>query len=194
MITGAKNWQDRARYYAQTNNSVEALLQKTGRRWLESCGPTSAVMCLDALGVPVVVRTPGGWSPQAEDVLTLLLNDPRHEADRRVIRAGVEGIPGNRVPQYYPWAVKLVFGAEARMAMPLTWLQLTEALVAQRAVQICRIEPGHYQAAVAYDDATREVIYHDPWPEGQPDGKGFAKRLSEQDWLGLYHGWGIIYG
>lgn len=193
MITGAQFWSDRKRYYLQTNNSIEALLKKTGRRWLESCGPTTAVMCMDMVGHLVECSTSGGWKPQPEDVLSLLMNDPRSADEMRAIRTGVENLPGNRVPQYYPWAVRKVFGAKAEFRLPLSWDALVAAVRAGGAVQVCRVDPGHYQAAVAYDDATSEIIYHDPWPDGQPGANGWSLRLGVDRWKAEYHGWGVVY-
>lgn len=193
MIAGARYWSDRSRYYTQTNNSIEGLLKKFGGRWLETCGPTAAATCLDMLGYDLAVKVPGAYAPQAEDVLTLALNDPRHAEVMKQIRADVSGVPGNRVPQYYPWAVRIVFNAAALFVMPLRWVTLTDEIKSGNAVQICRVDPGHYLAAVAFDDVTREVIYHDPWPQGQPDGQGFAKRINESQWGSEFHAWGVVY-
>jgi len=193
MITGARYWQDRSRYYTQTNNSIEGLLKKFGGRWLETCGPTVAAMCIDMIGYPTVISTPGSYKPQPEDVLTLCMNDPRNAEVMKQIRSGVEAFPGNRVPQYYPWAVRVVFGASSVFVMPLSWVTLTDEIKCGSAIQICRKEPGHYLAAVAFDDVTRELIYHDPWPEGQPDGQGFAKRIKEDQWRDQFNAWGVVY-
>ena len=194
MIVGAKYWNDRSRYYTQTNNSIEGLLKKMGgQHWLETCGPTTAVMCLDMLGYDVTAKVPGRYTPQAEDILTLAMNDPRHEATIRQIRRGVGMYPGNRVPQYYPWAVELVFGARAQFDIALSWLELVDHLIKGRAAQICRKDPGHYLAAVAYDNVERQVIYHDPWPEGNEDRRGFSRRLPEPEWIERFNHWAVIY-
>ncbi len=193
MIVGARYWNDRARYYSQENNSIEALLKRTGRKWLESCGPTACVTCLDVLGYDIAIRAQGVYAPQAEDVVTLAMNDPRFASTLAAIRGGVEALPGNRVPQYYPWAAKVVFNALALFVLPLSWTRLVDEIRSGAAVQICRIDPGHYVAAVAYDSETREIIYHDPWPSGQPDGDGFSKKLTEDEYRGRFHPWGVVY-
>lgn len=183
MILGAKLWADRDTYFTQTNNPTECMLKKMGAKWLETCGPTAAANCLAALGYNLTVTTPGGWVPQPEEVLEDFLNDPRNYPDFRTVRPGLDpaSIPGNRVPQYYPLAVARVFGAQGRYIEDHSFDALADHLSKGMAAQICLINPGHYLAAVAYDDETHEIIYRDPWPARLPDGNGFNRRLTAED-------------
>jgi len=108
-------------------------------------------------------------------------NDPRnYEALRRARpETPPESYHGNEVPQFYPAAVRAVFGAEAEFLWGLG--ALPAFLQAGRAVQLCLAQPGHYIAAVAYDDAAGEVVYNDPWPERHADRDGFNRRLGQAE-------------
>jgi hypothetical protein len=195
MIYGAPYWSDRERYYSQTNNPTEEQLRKAQLKgWLETCGPTAAINCLAAMGASLDIVCPGPYRPQPEEVLADYLNDPRNYAKLRAERSDIDpvDIQGNRVPQYYAAAVADVFGYPARFV----WTSragVVEFLKAGYAVQICLKSPGHYLAAVAYDDATDEIIYHDSWP-ARVGGDGFARRMSRAEYEINVKQFAIVYG
>jgi hypothetical protein len=192
MIIGLPRWDDPDAYYSQENNAIEEILQDAGNLkglgWLETCGPTAAINILAALGVSLNVATPGGWNPQPEDVLSLYLNDPRNHKVLGAVRADVkpDEIMGNRVPQYYPTAIKAVFNISADFAWGAVFSSIVRAIDNQRGVMLCMKKPGHYIAVVAYDRGTQELIYNDPWPgnswplhyQGKP-GKGRRLKINE---------------
>ena len=170
MIIALPRYDDPEAYYSQTNNVVETILAKTGaNRKLETCGPTAAVILLDALGRLEQIDTPGGWAMQPEDVLACWFNDPRNYPAMRAIRGDIDpaDIMGNEVPQWYEAAVPAVFGVKVKFAWGLIAGHIEDALGGRRGVLATLIKPGHYIAIVGYDTDTREVIYHDPWP-GNP--------------------------
>lgn len=183
MIVGARYWDDRERTaFRQDNNPTEEQLRKHGvGSWLETCGATAAVMCLAAVGWGLAIRCPGPYQPQPEEVLADWLNDPRNYGELRKARPdwNPESAPGNRVADYYPRAVAAVFGAHAEYIPQINLAAIKTELAAGRAVQLCLMPPGHYVAAVAHDQATEEIIYHDPWPGRKPQwqGDGFARRM-----------------
>ena len=182
MIVGARYWQDRERWYVQIGNPTEEQLRKHGvGSWLETCGPTAAVNCLAALGYDLEIKCPGPYRPQPEETLADWLNDPRNYPELRLARPdwNPEAAPGNRVADYYPRAVAAVFGAKAEYVPRINLPGIRTELAAGRAVQLCLMPPGHYIAAVAWDKATDEIIYHDSWPGRRPQwgGDGFARRL-----------------
>jgi hypothetical protein len=205
LITGAKYWDKLDRYYKQSNNSVETMIKKLGIEWvkksgnnggkspgwLETCGPTAAVMCMDAMDILP-------WQPydgvQVEDILTLWLNNPCNYGDMRASRPELnpDEWMGNRVPQYYPPAVKKLFKVSARFAS-LSWEDIASMLLNGHAIQLCKVTPGHYIAAVAYDSEKNEIIYHDPWPEQYADGQGFCRRITRPEFVANIHPWGVIY-
>jgi hypothetical protein len=167
MLITLPRWNDPDAYYSQTNNVVEAILGKVkADRKLESCGPTSAVMILDAIGQLDVYPTIGGWMIQPEDLLACWFNDPRNYDDMRRIRKDIDpaAIMGNEVPQWYEAAVPAVFGVPATFAYGCSPLQIRQALYNGRGVLATMVKPGHYIAIVGYDLDTNETIYHDPWP------------------------------
>jgi len=196
MIRGAPHWADRSRYYTQTNNPTEEQIRKSGARsWLETCGPTAAVNCLAALGCAIDIRCPGPYRPQPEEVLADFFNDPRNYEALQKERTDIApaSLPGNRVPQYYPLAVREVFGVQAGFAWVKDWIALVDYLVTGKAVQFCLKSPGHYLAAVAYDDMTDEIIYHDSWP-ARVGGDGFACRMALAEYQTNVQPFAVIYG
>lgn len=157
-------------YYSQTNNVVETILAKTNAdRKLETCGPTAAVMLLDAIGRLEQIDTPGGWAIQPEDVLACWFNDPRNYPAMRAIRGDIDpaDIMGNEVPQWYEAAIPEVFGVPAKFYWNCSVDLIREALQNGRGILAVMYNPGHYIAIVGYDTDTLEIIYHDPWP-GNP--------------------------
>jgi hypothetical protein len=195
-IAGARFWNDRSRFYTQVNNPTEEQLRKAGvGSWLETCGPTAAVNCLAAVGHTLDIHCPGPYRPQPEEVLTDYFNDPRNYEALRAERSDVrpDALQGNRVPQYYPLAVREVFGAHARFMFLHSWRAVTEYLAAGWAVQLCLKNPGHYLAAVAYDSAADEIIYHDSWP-ARVGGDGFARRMKREEYEQNVQNYVVLYG
>ena len=184
MIKGVQFWNDRACYFVQSNNPTEEILRKRSDGiWLVSCGPSAAVTCIAAMGFDVEVKTPGDYKPQSEEVLMDFFNDPRNYSQLKAARP--ETPPdmwhGNEIPQFYPVAVQSVFGIKARFEWTAPFEKVIAELQAGKAVQLCLKNPGHYIAAVAYDDERDEIIFNDPWPGRFKDGNGFNRRLKRVD-------------
>lgn len=197
MIKGVKFWNDRDCYFVQTNNPTEEILRK-GRNdgvWLVSCGPSAAVTCIAAMGFDVEVKTPGGYKPQSEEVLMDFFNDPRNYPQLKAARP--ETPPdmwhGNEIPQFYPVAVPAVFGVKACFVWKAPFDTVAAELQAGKAVQLCLKKPGHYIAAVAYDDERDEIIFNDPWPNRFKDKKGFNRRMGRADFNNVKP-FRIVYG
>lgn len=194
MIKGAIKWNDRSAYYIQTNNPTEALLRaKEDSGWLESCGPTAAVNCLAARGENIEILCPGKYKPQPEEVLMDYLNDPRNKTELDRVRK-VRGIPGNRVPQFYPLAIKSVFGCTSVFTWGLNFRAVADRVVMGKPVQICLIYPGHYVAVVAYDEVEDMLIYNDSWPDRFVDKNGFNREISTRDFATNVQNYFIVYG
>ena len=184
MIKGVQFWNDRACYFVQSNNPTEEILRKRSDGiWLVSCGPSAAVTCIAAMGFDVEVKTPGGYKPQSEEVLMDFFNAPRNYSQLKAARP--ETPPdmwhGNEIPQFYPVAVQSVFGIKARFEWTAPFEKVIAELQAGKAAQLCLKNPGHYIAAVAYDDERDEIIFNDPWPGRFKDGNGFNRRLKRVD-------------
>lgn len=184
MIKGVKFWNARDCYFVQTNNPTEEILRKRSDGvWLVSCGPSAAITCIAAMGFDVEVKTPGDYKPQSEEVLMDFFNDPRNYPALQKVRP--ETPPdmwhGNEIPQFYPVAVQSVFGVKARFEWTAPFEKVIAELQAGKAVQLCLKNPGHYIAAVAYDDERDEIIFNDPWPGRFKDGNGFNRRLKRVD-------------
>jgi hypothetical protein len=193
MISGAKFYDDRERYYIQTNNPTEVILSKIkGSEFLESCGPSAMVNCIAPMGYPVEITCPGRYKPQPEEVAMDFFNDPRNNQKLYAIRTGVANFPGNRIPQYYPLAAKEVFNVKA----VFKWGDPSDAiapLMVGQSVQMCLRNPGHFLAFVAYDDETQEFIYNDSWP-ARVGGNGFNVRMPLQAARDELQSYMIIYG
>lgn len=194
MIKGALKWDQKDAYYVQTNNPTEALLRaKDDTSWLESCGPTAAVNCLAARGCNLVIKTPGTYRPQPEEVLMDFFNDPRNKRKLNGVRVIGDDIPENRVPQFYPLAVFSVFGVRSRFKWGLTFGDVVARVSGGSPVQVCLKNPGHYIAVVAYDDVEHVLIYNDSWPERFADKNGFNREMTIEDFSSNVQSYFIIY-
>jgi hypothetical protein len=186
MIKGVKLWNSRECYYSQTNNPTEQMMRKrSDTTWLISCGPTAAVTCIAAMGYTVHCGCPGEYLPQSEEILMDFFHDPRNYEMLRRVRPDTppETWYGNEVPQFYPIAVHAVFGVHGAFQFGHDFGAVAEKVRAGNAVQLCLIKPGHYIAALAYDEARREIIYNDPWPERFPDRNGFNRRMGQAEFV-----------
>jgi hypothetical protein len=184
MIQGVKFWNERDCYYTQMNNPTEEILRKrSDGNWLVSCGPSAAVTCIAAMGYDVGCECPGAYRPQSEEVLMDYFNDPRNYGILKAVRPDTppDVWHGNEVPQFYPVAVKAVFGVWAVFRWGAGFDEVASELRAGKAVQLCLVKPGHYIAAVAVDVGAREIIYNDPYPLRFADGNGFNRRMGEGD-------------
>ncbi len=197
MIRGTVHWSDRKRYYSQANNPTEALLKATMgnlKSWLESCGPTAAINCLASMGYDVHIVCPGEYKPQPEEVLMDYFNDPRNLETLKEIRDLPESIPENRVPQFYPKAVREVFGRPCEFRWGPTFGNIILHVEDGHAVQLCLKKPGHYIAVLAYDDSERELIFNDPWGERFKDGRsGWGRRLTQEEFETNVQNYFILY-
>jgi hypothetical protein len=187
-VSGSLYWNDRKRaYFTQENNSIEHILKcrlPLGVSYLESCGPTASLNCQASLGHGVDIRSPGGYSPQPEDLLAVYLNDPRNFASFRAAWPGLdpEKVPGNEVAQWYPIAVHEVFGNTCEFVGELGFKEAAGHIREGRTIQACLRSPGHFIALVAYDEDKAEFIIKDGWAGRWPDGDGFCKRLLRSEY------------
>jgi len=201
MIKGAAYWDDRDRYYTQSNNAIERILPRYGARVSAvTCGPSSAINCMAAMGVDVETRTPGGWYPQPEDVLTVWFHDPRNwlklEQIRRDTSPKWSKYSPHEVPQYYPKAVEKVFGVKASFVWGMLFPDVVSYVSNGWAVMLNhkpdRAKPGHYIAMVAHDSDTDELIYHDSWPDGTAGATGWATRISHENFY-EFERYGVVF-
>lgn len=193
-IIGVKEWSNRDHHYSQMNNPEEEILRKAGvKDWLETCGPTSSVSCMAAMGHDVKCLTPGSFLPQPESVLTGWFNDPRNYKTMEEIRKGTPPMEwmGNRIPQFYPPAVKSVFGVRAEFKY-LDMDGIIIHLSKGHAVQACLVTPGHYIAILAYDKRTKDIIFNDSHiTRTGLKNRGFNERIRAKD-LDI-HPWTVVY-
>jgi hypothetical protein len=183
MIFGAVHWADRSRYFVQTNNPTEEELRKLGfKAWLQSCGSSAGAMGAAVVGYDISIRCPGGYVLPADEALTDFFNDPGNYPKFRLAAPKIDPAaePGNRHAAYYPIAAREVLGVTAAHWWGVTPGRIVEHLRRRRAVQACIDPPGHYIIVVAYDPATEELIYNDPWPTRKPQwhGDGFNQRFT----------------
>jgi hypothetical protein len=196
MVRGLPFWNDRTKYFIQTDNSIEQYNKEIKKaNYTESCGPTAAINILAAGGVNISIKTPGGWQPQPEQVLWDYFNDPVNFDKFRVARSDIKpgAYPGNQIPQYYPVAIKEVFGQECKFLWISVFCSIVEAVQSGKGVQLCLKKPGHFIAIVAFDDVAKELIYNDPFPDRFPDKDGFNRRLNEVEYKKNIQPYAIVY-
>jgi hypothetical protein len=187
-IVGSAFWNDRSNsYFTQENNAIEHLLRRrlgADKSWLETCGPTASINCQASVGRAFGLVCPGGYAPQPEDALAIYLNDPRNFAAMRKAWSGIdpELVPGNEVAQWYPLAVREVFGNSCEFVGNLPYAEAQAALARGKALQVCLRSPGHFVAIVAFDEEASEFIIKDSWGGRWPDGDGFCKRMSRSEY------------
>lgn len=199
MVKGARFWNTVDAYYSQENNPTEAYNKKRQQNrtayWMETCGPTSAVNCISAMGFKVTIDCPGDYEPQPEEVLMDFMNDPRNDTAFKKIRdMGKDRyIPENQVPQYYPMSVRMVFNVLASFKWGASFEVIRDDVIRGHAIQVCMKNPGHYIAIVAYDSDKDELIYHDSWSSKYSDG-GRSHRLCHSDVVNNLQPYRIVYG
>ena len=203
MIKGVNYWSDRNRFWVQTKNGIEAILKVAlpagadgiHHGWLETCGPTSAVNVLDAMGKPLDNKSVGGASLRPMDFLALWMNEPIN------FPSLTKGIPGvtdpdqfmeNELAQAYPEAILQVFATVAEYFEGKSWDWLTGAVAGGRGAMICLKNPGHFLAVVAYDDVTQELIYNDSWP-GRTGTDGWNLRMGKTEWIANVKPYVIVF-
>ncbi len=185
MTEGAKS---RTHYYTQTNNNTEILLKKyKGSGYLVSCGPTAMLNCISPFGYDVDITSPTGkWFFQPEECVTDFLNDVRNYPKLKSIRdVDLENasFAGQEIPQYYPYAASILFGATARFdGFWKNWSMIVDHIKGGGTVQICLENPGHYLAVVGYDSTLDVLIYNDPWPGRHDDGNGFHVSMDKVEY------------
>ncbi|WP_158084135.1 C39 family peptidase [Marispirochaeta aestuarii] len=199
MIKGTPYWNDPYRYYTQVNNALEEVLRRyKAEESAVTCGPTTAINCLASIGAEIDTLTPAGWSPQPEDVLTLWFHDQRNwpvlSEVRKETRPDDTKYSPHEVPQYYPTAVKEVFGVECVFRWIFDFQEIADIVSSGRAVQIAKKKPGHYIAVVAYDDFTEQLIINDPYPQFYVNNNGFNQHLSKHEYSFNIQPYAIIYG
>lgn len=192
MISGVKFWNARNTFSVQTNNSVENLLRRWSgkdRGYLETCGPTSAVNVLDAMGVPTTIMSLTYAKIQPEDFLTLWMNDPANLGDEKV----PDDRPTNEYAPAYPTAIKKVFGCNVVYLENQGFDKVAAMVAAGRGAMICLVNPGHFLGVVAYDDATKELIYRDPWPN-RTGTDGFNLRMGQKEFESNVKPYVLVFG
>lgn len=184
MFNGARHGRDRDYYYTQVNNPTEVALKSYGAKvWLVSCGPTSMINCLASIGYSVDVASPTGkWNFQPEELVMDFFIDPRNKPKLNAIRDLPDDFSKQEVPQYYPYAASVLFGATARYGYGVNLENIRNHLSRGGAVQICLKDPGHYLAVIGYDGFSNDLlIYNDSWPGRHEDGNGFNRTMQKEE-------------
>lgn len=201
-MKGVKHWNSRKKsYYSQENNAHEQynkslfkeLNIKTG--YLETCGPTAMLACVEALGYDVTVEVPGKWKAQPEDVATSFFNTPSNFNKFREIRPNMipGSIPAHRVPQYYPYAAEQLFNCKAKFMWLHDWETVAKNLCYGNAVQLCLINPSHFISCISYSNKDNIMLYNDPNGSRHKDKDGYHEILTETEYINNVNGYAIIY-
>jgi hypothetical protein len=197
-ISGCFRWNDRNAFYDQTNNPTEHVLKcllPQGISALETCGPTAGLNCLASIGHKVEILAPGGFPLQPEEALSDWFNDPRNFSRMKANWYGLdpEQLPGNEVVEWYPMAIMEVFGQRCVLEERLIDQRAIEELRMGHALQVCLRNPHHFIALVGFDEETHDFILKDSWGARWPDGDGFCRRMSQQEYVANVKPKGLIY-
>jgi len=146
--------------YLQTETPLEVYLNTRKKNITrEMCGPTAAANCLKALFYPF--PTIGTYRPNPAQLIFDWLNDPKNYPAMERMRDDIDPRQhvGNRIPQYYPPAMRDLFDATSYFSWNHTHEWIIEQLRAGRKVQVLLKDPSHYISVVDYD---QEFIVIDP--------------------------------
>jgi hypothetical protein len=215
MIYGANYWNNKDIHYVQTNNAVENIDDDA----LSHCGSSASLTCVSSLYYPEIEKAipkVGNYSIQLDDVMSLFMNDNRNEKALMYYRE-LKSYKGDyqQVPQYYPYAIKSLFGKDCYYigynieltqqskdsilnnqinSKTLKWDYLKYWLKCGYSVQCVLKKPGHYISIVAYDDDKNEMIYYDPWPNRLGlKNRGIQERMSLSEFLDNVKKYCIVY-
>lgn len=186
MIIGCKYWDDRDRFYTQENNSTEELLKKLGfKNYLETCGSSMVTNC--CMSIEGTSYKFEELRIQPEDLVTALLNNSHNYGELQKYRPNLDPseYPGNRIPQYHPYAAEHIFGIKAEY---LEMNGFNSDFVKSKleigcSIGACYKKPGHFISIVAYDATTDEFITKDSWRSTIKDGtNGFLRRIPK-NWI-----------
>jgi hypothetical protein len=197
----AKAIYDKNNFYSQLNNPLEtynkAQLKELGKRfgfspneltYTESCGCSSAASCCamikgwQVIDEACVLPT---YKMQADQVIWDFLNDPRnYEEFKKIVNYDITVTPGNRFAALYPYAVKTLFGINAKFVSHKLTIQEVKDVISKDGVIQISIIPGHF---IAIGDITdTEIIYNDSIA-------GSALRMSHQKYLDIAKDYANIY-
>jgi len=179
MIYKTKFMEDRERCnYSQKDNGWEAAIGD-----YETCGPTSFVSGLNAVGYDTHLAE----GAQDEDiVMAFFMNKNNYDAFRQ-IRDNIDPEKFkwcNRIPQYYPYMADRMFEAEAKFGWGPVAGKTIKAIKKERAVHLC-FDYGHFVVGVGYDDSSDELIYNDPL-------KGFNLRFPVNKMVDEFKNWQTV--
>ncbi len=218
-IVGQKQFdQAKSMAYVQTRSAWENFLKKhnlydeqelssdqgvtvsmsKGRYWLETCGDHTAVnmAILGGFLDDEAVQNPGApasWLPRKPDLLMLYFCDPRDDAELENVRSVPETTLNNEIPQYYPLAMREVFGVDCVYVENLDFDAIKNYISQGYSVQIATINPGHFVGAYDYDSTNDNLIICDPWPDHIANGEWWKVPYSRTDVQGNVAPWGIVY-
>jgi len=199
MILGQSGLTRKVHYFSQENNVIETFTKKKYKKnYLESCGNTCGTMgscMMSKKPKDIEVAKPKIWQAQPEDYLFLYMNDFRLYKEFLSIRKLdlKNEYPGNRVPQYYPNALKAVFDIDAIFIWDVNKNYLINEIRKKNVVQICLKKPGHYILLTNFDTMTEEFIFCDPLPSRKVlKNKGWMERISYDELKTNIQGFSIV--
>jgi len=197
-MQGIKNHANPKIRYEQTRNSVEAMILRILKErlrkdnkpigYLESCGACAFCCLMEGMGYlqsKDYFTFPAGARVQMDDAVMLYLNDP----DR-----GYSEIMRNRLAMAYRAAAWDLYNVSAKIVDPCTFDMMVAELKKGHGVQFCLENPGHWLAAIAYDDVHREIVYMDSWGSrpGLKNG-GVNERLTEDEYKSNVKKFMVVY-
>lgn len=188
MIYGAKYWQDKSIRYVQTNAIIERFLadlkmNKQVSFWLESCNVSAACCGVEAVGAEWKIKIPqldGENLLSQKDIMFDYLYSDLSTVYKR------DGICENELPENIALAVNKISTAHAKLINENCIENMKESLKNGCACVLSYLTmygSGHYICIVAYDDATKEFIFYNSWPEDKENKKGGIQERFPEDEL-----------
>jgi hypothetical protein len=197
-MTGIKNYSNPHIRYEQTRNAVEAIILRILKErlpkddkpigYLESCGACAFCCLMEGMGYlqsKDYFTFPTGARVQMDDAVMLYLNDPAR---------GYTDIMPNRTALAYRAAALDLYNVQAKIIEPCAFNMVIDEIRKHHGVQLCLEDPGHWIAAIAYDDIHREIVFMDSWGErpGLKNG-GINERLTEGEYNSNVKKFMVVY-
>ena len=204
MKLGITNWEDKNIRYDQTRNSIETIIKKIKLEirkkenadiklgYYESCGVSAFCTLMEGMGFlkeSDYPSLPNGKTIQFDDWVMMYLNDPKNS-----FSTDVDQMDNRLFKNYVKLGLEL-FDCKADYVKRPSWNDIANHLKTGDGVQLCLIKPGHYIAAIAYDDQDDKIIFHDSWGKRaglknngyfeELDKTGFDKNVKE--YAVIYH-------
>jgi len=199
MINGILHWNNKNIRYSQNKNASDNMIKKvlsennilTKYNWLEMCGISAFCTIIEGMGFIIEKDYPDvlGLGIQLDDYLAMFMNDPKND---HIFSGG--NTFDNRVMRNYKTLFAMMFKYGIAVYSEWTWESLTAEIFKGNGALICKKKPGHYVAAIAYDNKKDIILTSDPNSESiYLKHGGWHEEITKEEFELNIHKWAIVF-